>query len=303
MASSCGNHTALDSSSQPASEGLAGPDSAAWKINSEVVLLLGWGRAILLQFAHPLVAQGVADHSLFVRSPRLRRRRLVQTVRAMLALTFGTREEAEAAARGINAIHDHVQGHLPDATGRLAAGTTYSAHDPALLRWVHATLLESFPLTYRTFIGTLSVEEEERYHREATGMAPLLGIPEGYLPSSIAERQTYMEQMLASGELVVGETARRLAQELLEPAPWLPGPLRLCAHPVIWLAQLPVVGQLPSDIRAQYGLPWTPRQERVFQVLAALSRRIVPHLPALLRFWPTARHARRRQILASLGAS
>src|SRR6266536_3414538 len=107
--------------------GLAGPRSNAWKINGEAVLLLGWGRAILLQFAHPLVAAGVAEHSLFVRQPRGRVKRLRQTVRAVLQLTFGTLREAEDAAAGINRIHDYVQGEIPEVTGPFAAGTRYSA--------------------------------------------------------------------------------------------------------------------------------------------------------------------------------
>ena len=37
----------------------------SWTIHREVVLLFGWGRAILMQFAHPLVACGVAEHSAF----------------------------------------------------------------------------------------------------------------------------------------------------------------------------------------------------------------------------------------------
>jgi hypothetical protein len=32
----------------------------SWTIHRETVLLLGWGRAILMQLAHPLVAQGVS---------------------------------------------------------------------------------------------------------------------------------------------------------------------------------------------------------------------------------------------------
>src|SRR6187397_2596831 len=39
----------------------------AERINAERVVLAGWSRAILLQLAHPLVAQGVADHSSFSR--------------------------------------------------------------------------------------------------------------------------------------------------------------------------------------------------------------------------------------------
>lgn len=41
--------------------------SITWRVNAERIVLLGWARAILLQLAHPLVAQGVADHSSFSR--------------------------------------------------------------------------------------------------------------------------------------------------------------------------------------------------------------------------------------------
>jgi uncharacterized protein (DUF2236 family) len=68
--------------------------AVAWKIQREVVLLVGWGRAILLQLAHPLVAQGVADHSAFLTERRGRWRRLYRTLDSMLRLSFGTPEDA-----------------------------------------------------------------------------------------------------------------------------------------------------------------------------------------------------------------
>src|SRR6266511_6043984 len=100
-----------------------------WRLHREVVVLAGWGRAILLQLAHPLVAQGVADHSGFAADRRGRVKRLERTLHAMLALTFGTAEEAAAAAAGINAIHDRVNGRLGEGAGAFASGTGYSAHD------------------------------------------------------------------------------------------------------------------------------------------------------------------------------
>src|SRR3954466_5005027 len=87
-----------------------GPDSVAWRINREVVLLLGWAPAILMQFAHPLVAAGVADHSAFMSEQRGPTRRFLHTLGAMLDLTFGSPEQVARAARGINAIHDRVHG-------------------------------------------------------------------------------------------------------------------------------------------------------------------------------------------------
>ena len=260
----------------------------AWRIHRERVLLAGWGRAILLQIAHPMVAQGVADHSAFTTEPWGWLRRLDRTLRSMLALTFGSDAEASAAASRINAIHDRVHGHLGMAAGGAPAGAGYSAHDPALLTWVHATLLDSFLLTYRLFVGPIGRREGDRYCEEASGIEPRLGIPPGWLPRREAQLQEYLATMRASGAIEVTATARRLSREIL--APPAPGALQ----PAFWLAALPAVGLLPPEIRAAYGLPWSPRRERALHALAAVSRRALPLTPPVLRYWSDARRAERR---------
>jgi uncharacterized protein (DUF2236 family) len=275
--------------------GLAGPNSVAWTINREIVLLLGWGRAVLMQIAHPLVAAGVAQHSVFLNEPALRRRRLLQTIDAMLALTFGTGDEAATAAHGINRIHDRVNGHLNEATGAFAACTNFSAHDPELLRWVHATLLDSFPLTHRLFVGPLSDEEVDRYYREAAGLEPLLGVPEGFFPRSGAELSAYMREMTASGSIAVGADARRIAGDLLSPS--LPFKMGRLLAPVLWLARLPATGLLPPEIRAGYGFKWTRFDAFALGVLSAVGRLVVPRLPSSMRHWPVARRAARRVLI------
>ncbi|MGH2353747.1 MAG: oxygenase MpaB family protein [Chloroflexota bacterium] len=264
-------------------DGLAGPESVAWKINSEVVLLLGWGPAILLQFAHPLVAAGVAEHSRFLSEPKGRLRRLRHTLRAMLALTFGTREQVAQAARGINAIHDRVHGSLSKPAGPFPAGHGYSAHDPSLLRWVHATLLDTFPRVYELYVGPLSQEEKDRYCAEASGIEALLGIPDGYLPRSTAELRAYMNAMYASGEIAVDATARNLADEIIHP------PLPRVAGPLLGLAQLPTIGLLPPPIRESYGFTWGRRRDAALHHSARLIRRLVNLAPPALRYWPPAR--------------
>jgi uncharacterized protein (DUF2236 family) len=145
-----------------------GPGSVSWKVNREIVVVAGWGRAILLQLAHPLIAAGVADHSSFRVSLMTGLKRLSSTVGAMLSLTFGTDEEAISAAAGINGIHDRVSGRLDERVGEFDAGGRYSAHDPELLRWVHATLLDSTFLVYELVVGPLTAEERDRYCGEAT---------------------------------------------------------------------------------------------------------------------------------------
>jgi uncharacterized protein (DUF2236 family) len=270
---------------RPPSHGKREAESVAWKINSEIVLLLGWNPAILLQVAHPLVAAGVTDHSLFLTDPEGRPRRLWRTLQVMFDLTFGWPSEVQRAAEAINAVHDRVHGELREAAGPFAAGHRYSAHDPELLRWVHCTMLEVFPRAYRLYVGPLSDEEWDQYCAEASRVEPLLGVPDGFLPDSLPALRAYMRRMLASGEIAVSEESRRLAHDILHPR--LPLPLR----PFRLFFQLPMVGLLPPSVRAAYGLPWDGRRERLLEDSARLVRPLLALTPSLLRHWPAARRA------------
>src|SRR5436189_286407 len=84
-----------------------------------------------------------------------------------------------------------------------------------LLRWVQATLLAVLPRAYQLYVGPLSRAEREQYCREATGMGPLLGAPEGFFPDSLPALEGYIDEMLASRRIVVTPTARALAREVL----------------------------------------------------------------------------------------
>jgi uncharacterized protein (DUF2236 family) len=269
-------------------------NSMAWKLHREMVLLAGWGRAILLQLAHPLVARGVADHSGFTTERWGRLHRLDRTLRAMLTLTFGTPEEAKGVARIINGIHDRVHGTLPIREGIFPEGAHYSAHDPALLTWVHATLLDSSLLTYELFVSPLTAEERDRYCEEAGSIEPLLRIQPGSLPRSTAQLRAYMDAKLASGEVVVTDTARTLASEILHP------PASLAARPLLALARLPTVGLLPPVVRTGYGLSWSRHHDRALLAVAAISRRALPLLPGVVRHWPAARAAHAREQAAGV---
>jgi uncharacterized protein (DUF2236 family) len=257
------------------------PRSASRKINAERILLLGWGRALLLQFAHPQVAQGIVDHSGFLREKRGRWDRLRRTLDAMLVLTYGTAEEAMGVARSINVIHDRVHSDAAAATGE-GPGVTYSAHDPELLRWVHATLVDSFLLAYERFVAPLSRGEKDAYCAEAASIEPLLGIPEGFLPRSTDALGQYMRAMLAGSDLAVTEPARRLARELFMPVP-------MVAWPLMALARLPSLGMLPARLRADYGFTWLPRHELALRLCTRVIRAAVSIAPARLRYWPIAR--------------
>ena len=187
-------------------------DGLARQVNREVVVLLGWGRAILLQLAHPLVAAGVAEHSDFRAGPVSYIRRTRCTVGAMLALTFGSAQEIQAGAARINAIHRRVHGVLREPTRHFPAGTPYTATDPELLRWVHATLVASQLDAYELFVGELKADEKDAYCAEAAGIAPLLAIPERFLPTTAAAVECYLDRMFTSGVIEVTDTARTLGR-------------------------------------------------------------------------------------------
>ena len=252
-------------------------------MNAERLALLGWGRAILLQLAHPLVAAGVAEHSSFRDGPAANVRRLHSTVRAMLDLGFGTPEDVRRAAGHINAIHDRVHGTLRESAGRFAAGTPYAASDPDLLIWVDATVRDSGLLAYELFVRPLSANDRDQYWVEGEDILTTLRVPAQGRIQSPDQFRRYLAEMVASGSLAVTTEARTLAQEIV----WPRGGRAL--WPVSHLHRVTTVGLLPADIREAYGFAWRVSDDRALQRWARLiraSRRVMPDAVAL---WPRAR--------------
>jgi uncharacterized protein (DUF2236 family) len=275
-------------------------DRVAWRLNAERIVILGWGRAVLLQFAHPLVAEGVAEHSEFRASPLDRMRRFRRTLDAMLTFTYGSEAEAQRVADHINGIHDRIYGRLQSTTGALTRGTPYRAHAPELLRWVYATLLDSTLHTYERFVGPLSDEIKDRYCVEAMVMGPLLGIPDELLPRSHAQLTSYLEDMLDSDTITVGPTARQLAVDLLGFSGGVTGVLEL---PLVFSYRLATAGLLPQSVREAYGLRWTRGHQALFEAGSRASRIIRPIVPTVISEWSVARRHRRLREQARRRAS
>src|SRR5262245_48593576 len=260
----------------------ARPAAVSRRINAERLMLLGWSRAILLQLAHPLVAAGVDDHSSFRAGRLAAASRLHHTVRAMLSLTFGDADRRATALEQIRAIHRRVNGSLAVAVGNFPAGTPYSAEDPALLLWVHVTLLDSIPLVYERLVAPITATERDAYCEEAAGSAIVLGARSQEVPRTWAQVRRQMERTCASGSIAVSEQARSLADAVLSP------PFAALIAPLASINRLVTIGLLPATVRQQYGFQWSDRQERrLQQVFAAIrsGRRLLPRRVAL---WPEA---------------
>lgn len=260
-------------------EGFFGPGSVVWKIDRELAVLLGSGsRALLLQVAHPLIAAAVADHSRYQRDPIGRLRHTLETI---YAFAFSDLEHATRMVEAINRRHARVVGTAP-------GGTPYAALEPRLLLWVYATLIDSALLAYETFVRPLSEAEREQAYLEFQQAAPIWGIPPEIFPPGTGGLRAWMAELIASGEVQVTPQGREAGRVILRPPLWwLPGFLMT---PLEWTA----VWLLPPTIREGFGYTWGPRRERFMQLCAALSRRIVPRLPAVVRDLPVARAADRR---------
>ena len=233
-------------------------DSAVRRVHGEGILLLGGGRALLMQIAHPSVARGVAEHSSFSHG---RLQRLLRTLRPIFAIVYGSRDQALAAAKSINCTHDYVHGE------------GYDAHDPELLLWVWATLVDTAAELHRRFVRPLSSDDLDAYYRDMQHVGELLGIPSRLLPSDIEAFEAYVQSQVAS--LQVSDEARRIARQIFRPLPpqWA----------VMWPLRQLTSGLLPPSLRDQYGLTWGPKRQRVLGVTTAASRWLLPLVPRRLR--------------------
>jgi hypothetical protein len=212
--------------------------------NSPLTPFLGGGPAVLLQVAHPLVAVGVVEHSDYRRDLW---RRLARTLQALYLIAYGTKAEAERAADAVQAVHSRVHGRTNVQLGRFPPGTPYSASDPELMLWVHATLVEASLAVYQRFVRALSPDEQERYYQEMALVARLFGTPAAVIPRSLATFRDYFAAQLAGDDH--GHPAgpgggrrdprRALASTSPPPPPRSPARNRRCPSP-----------QAPTRIRA-----------------------------------------------------
>ncbi len=258
--------------------GLFGPSSLIWRVNREGILLLGGGRALILQVAHPLVAAGVEQHSSFREDPW---GRLSRTLDVTTRIVFGSTTEAKEASAGLWRVHGRVHGVSAD-------GMAYDARDPELLMWVHATLVDTALLVYRRYVGPLSIGELRRYYEEQKLLGEKFGVPRERQPPSFAEFNEYVASMLEGDTLRVTPTLREVVDATLGLA------LPRVARPLAEALNLATVGMLPPRLRDELGLVWGPGRERLLGASQRLLRTLVPALPGIVRDFPPARSAERR---------
>ena len=239
--------------------------------------MLGGGRALLMQAAHPLVAAAVVRHSGYREEPW---RRLARTMTALYTIVFGTREDADGAGAAVQAVH-------ADIPGAQNAGAQF---------WVHSTLVDTGLVMYERCVRRLAQREREEFYEQMTVVAQVFGVPERVLPPTLADFRVYQRDLIESDVLSVGADARAIAETVLQP------PVPAALRPAVRTLALLNVGLLPEPLRERYGLGFGRRERALLAASDRVARRlVVPLLPRPLRDLTPRRTALSFALLSAFG--
>ena len=239
-------------------------------------MLFGGARALLMHAAHPLVAAGARQTSMYQRDPWAR---LIRTLQMQTTMTFGTRADADEAAERINRLHHKVNG-IDSQTGE-----TYDALDHDLLLWVHAALEVSSVYFFERTVRVLTAEERQQYHVENLLAAELMLLPKEKVPATYADLEEYIDTIVNSDRLQMSDVASNVADIIRK------GPVPTAIKPVWSFIRFAAFGTLPERLRAIYGVKWSPARERWLQLNLSLLKRLRPLLPRRFRLIAPARSA------------
>ncbi|MEN8784743.1 MAG: oxygenase MpaB family protein [Akkermansiaceae bacterium] len=243
------------------------PDSELWRVNRYANGLLFGPAAVLLQVAHPRVAQGVADHSDFREDALGRLRRTLSTVNR---IAFGTTTEAEEMRARLKVVHGGVKGETPEG---MAGSRKYSAFEPDLLMWVLATLIDASIKGYEFVWEPLSPERREDFYRDFRRFGTYFGLGEEVGPQGYGEFVKYYDEMLEGDLLGSHPLCAEVAAAVVRPQnPWRD---RMLGKVVDFLP----VETVPVAIRERLGLEssaWSRVRMTMLEKVAPVAFRTLP---------------------------
>lgn len=259
--------------------GYFGPESITWEVNREMTVLFGGARALLMHAAHPLVAAGARQTSMYQRDPWAR---LLRTLQLQSTMTFGSVAEANEAADRINKLHRKVNGTDP-VTGR-----HYDALDLDLLLWVHAALEVSSLFFFERTVRRLLPQERQRYHEENLLAAELMLLPRNKVPTAYSDLEDYVTHVVGSGTLMLTDVAGNVADIIRR------GPVPTIIKPVWSFIRFAAFGTLPEPVRRLYEVEWSPLRQRWLDMNLKALGQLRPLLPRRYRLIGPARWAEER---------
>jgi uncharacterized protein (DUF2236 family) len=262
--------------------GYFGPQSISWRLYREPIVIFGGMRALLLQVAHPAVAEGVAKFSRF-REDALGRG--IRTFEAMATIYFGSDEEARATATRLHRMHAGIRSHYPAEVTGGNAGQAFHANQPELLLWVLATLTDTTLTVFEHFTPkNLPTDWREQFYEESKIAAQLLGIQPEFYPQNLVAFRAYMASMLGENtSLGSANVSAEITEAILKHK-----------YNVTWMAHLMAIGWMPPFISTRLGMKAEEKEQKKFLRLLKFSKFIYACVPGFFKKNPALYQANYR---------
>lgn len=229
---------------------------------AEQAMLLGAGSAVLNQLARKGVGLGVAEHSTTLKRPI---DRLRTTLTYVYVMALGTDEERRIIARLVNRAHAEVR-----SPGR------YSAFDPELQLWVAATLAHSGLFIYERTFGPLDPASRERIYQQSKVFGNALQVRDEMWPATLVEFEQYWSESLDRME---SDPAVRAYVTALLSRKHQP----LVVQLLLPLQSLVTRGNVDARVRAVHDLPWTRRDQALYDLFWKVFPPVYRACPRWLR--------------------
>lgn len=248
------------------------------EIGDRRVWMLLFMRASALQGAHPVVAQGIVDHSRIWTEPT---GRIPETIRYGIEMFLGNEQPRTAAE--IRDIHRNMSGTLDD-------GSRYHAWNREVWAWVHLTSVEALLFALDACFGPLDPAEVDRLYQQSRDSAHLYGVPDTLVPATVEELRTHINRELrtmsdSAATIKLHEFAELQLGLLLPGPPAVSAALAKVFGP--WLRSL-TYGTYPDVVRRRWNVQWGRRERLRYSAILKLIR-AASVLPESVRLLPQAK--------------
>jgi uncharacterized protein (DUF2236 family) len=261
-----------------------GPDSLTWKYFGQWTGMLQGPWAGSMQNMHPQLGAAVQQHSIFFteRMPRLFRS--VYPIGGVVA----DGDRAPKTGAEVRDYHIGIKG--VDDQGR-----RYSALNPDVFYWAHATFFKSTLLAAEWLGGGLTDDQYRQLFDEHVEWYRMYGMSMRPVPKSWEEFQEYWDHMCHN--VLENNWAARAVLDLstMPKHPslmWMPDWLwRLNVQGMQRFFNFTTVGLFDPAVRELMGYTWSPRQQRLHRLFGIVVYLAVKVLPKRMMMHPRKRSA------------
>lgn len=235
---------------------------------------LGGTANVIMQLSTRPVGYGVLESTVDSGKVMLHPiKRLRTTLTYLSVATLGSEADRTAYRAAINVSHRAVR-------STDASPVRYHAFDPKLQLWVAACLYWGAKDLYERLHGPMDEATAEAFYRDGARLGTTLQVRPEMWPADRAAFERYFAENLA--RTTIDPPIRDYFNELID-LKMLPRPAQLA---VGRLHRFFVIGLLPPHLRAEMGVTWSARDDRVLdrtlRTLGAISAR----MPKQARMFP-----------------